>query len=158
MGEAKHDQLMHTTMKTTTETGTRLNNAQRKALADIVGRQLDGRVSDARAAESKLEAEIIGEIADRFKIGSLDSEIERLEKQIKNLNARKEELGFRNRYGGGYEIAGGEARKLLETKLRNRSTAITTLEQRKDVIQRNIWLATTVEQAQGLANDADTIN
>ena len=138
-------------METSNGSG-RLNNAQRKALAQIVVRRFDERLDAAKRAEEQLEREITQELFRKFGIATVDGEITRLEAQIKNLKERKEELGFDKNYDGTYRIRGGQAKELLEAKVSSRSLAIRTLKDERNSAEQDVWLATTVDEAKEIAD------
>jgi hypothetical protein len=140
----------------TTQQEQRINNAQRGALAEIVRKRFEERIEAARQAENQLEQQIAQELARKFGIASIDAQIERLEKEVKNLQQRKEELGFTKHYEGDrYRIAGGRAKALLEAKVKSRSVAVRDLRLVQSTTEQQIWLATTVEQAQQLVDEAE---
>lgn len=131
----------------TTESQGRLNNAQRKAIVEIVGKRFAARVDAARQAEEQLERQITQELGKKFGLSAIGAEIERLEKQIKNLRERREELGFDTRYSGDWYIKGGRAKALLEAKVKNRSLAVQRINELQTRTEQQIWLAQTVAEA-----------
>jgi hypothetical protein len=134
----------------TTESQGRLNNAQRKAIVEIVGKRFAARVDAARQAEEQLERQITSELTKKFGLGAIEAEIERLEKQIKNLRERREELGFDKRYTGDWYIKGGRAKALLEAKVKNRSLAVRRLNELQTRTEQQVWLAATIAEVDEL--------
>lgn len=136
----------------------RINNAQRGALAEIVEKRFEQQIDVARQAENQLERQIAAELARKFGIASIDAQIQRLEKEVSNLQDRKRELGFQAEYSAHshgekvYTIAGGKARALLEAKVKNRSLAVRNLRAEQFKTVQAVWLATTVEEAQRLVD------
>lgn len=138
-------------------TDQRLNNAQRKALAEIIEKRINGRLELARQNEAKLQQQLTAEIAQHFKIDAIKVEILRLQKLQKNLERRLEEIGFDQDYQGNLLIARGAAQKLLKVKLESRSLAIRSLEGVRDVLKQRVWLAQTVEDVKRVSEDLDEL-
>ena len=124
-----------------------LNNAQRKALADIVEKRLGTKVDQAREREHALEQQIVGKLVKRFKVDAIQNQMEKLEQDIANLKKLRDDLGFERGYAGEFTVTGGEAKKLLETEVKELSLAIRRLEDLRDVLKQGLWLAETVEEA-----------
>lgn len=124
-----------------------LNNAQRKALAEIVEKRLGSKATAAREREQALEEEIVGKLVRRFKVDAIQNQIVKLGKEIKQLERLRDDLGFSVAYGDELRITGGEAKKLLEAEVKGNSLAIRQLEDARDVLKQGIWLAETVEEA-----------
>lgn len=124
-----------------------LNNAQRKALAEIVEKRLGTKADQAREREHALEQQIVGKLVKRFKVDAMQSQIEKLEQDIANLKKLRNDLGFETGYAGEFSVTGGEAKQLLETEVKEHSLAIRQLEDLRDVLKQGVWLAETVEEA-----------
>jgi hypothetical protein len=146
-------------MDTTTQ-GVRLNNAQRKALVEIVARRFDERIDAARQTEKELEKQITVEIAKKFGLSAINAELERLDRQMDNLRDRRKELGFDDRYDGTgktWYIQGGRAKLLLEAKIKNRSLAVRRLSELRTRTEQQVWLAATVGDAEQLLRRVDVM-
>lgn len=133
----------------------RLDSTQRRAIAQLVEERMDTRIDIARDRERDLENKIVAELARRFKVDDIKANIERLERQIKNLKARREELGFEERYDGSFVITGGRAKPLLETKVGTRSLAVSSAKDRKRALVAQVWLAKSAEEAASVLSAID---
>lgn len=134
----------------TTESQGRLNNAQRKAIVEIVGKRFAARVDAARQAEEQLERKITQELAKKFGLQAINDQVANLTKQLENLKERRDELGFDDRYNSGQKewyIRGGRAKALLEAKVKNRSLAVQRINELQTRTEQQIWLAQTVAEA-----------
>lgn len=134
-----------------------LNNAQRKALAEIVEKRLGSKADRAREREQDLEKEIVGKLVQRFKVDSIQSQIQKFEQDIEHLKKLRTDLGFDTGYLGEFTVTGGQAKKLLEQEVKEHSVAIRRLEDTRDVLKQAIWLAETVEQARTVIQQVETL-
>jgi len=85
-----------------------LNNAQRKALAQLVEKTYQRLIGEAKDKEGLLVKEITEKVKVELGIDTIDTQIEALKKQIENLEDKKKKLGF-----GYYELVEGSKAKLL---------------------------------------------
>ena len=134
-----------------------LNNAQRKALADIVEKRLGTKATAAREAERELEQKLTREIATRFQVDSIQAEIDKHEAQIENLKQARRSLGFKVGYDEQLEIVDGKVRRLLESGVQANSLTIRALEDKQDELQQGIWLAQTVEEAKAVVQQIEQL-
>lgn len=134
-----------------------LNNAQRKALSDIIERRLGSKTERAREKERELESEIIAKLVKRFKVDAIQNQIEKLNKDIKNLEKMRDDLGFEKEYDGTFRIMSGEPKKLLEAEVKENSLAIRNLEDRQDILTQSIWLAETADEAKQLIQELERL-
>ena len=132
-----------------------LNNAQRKALSEIVDKRLGAKVDSTREQERDLERGIIMKLVKRFKVDAIQNQIDKLEKDIKNLKDMRDDLGFSQDYDGGFRVTGGEAQKLLEAEVKDGSVTIRRLEDTRDALKQHIWLAQSVEEARQVVQQID---
>ena len=110
----------------TTETRGFLNDAQRKALADIVVRRFDQRIALADEKTEEILRQIEKTLARPFDVEKIDVEIKRFRGLVDSMEARKRDLGL-----------------------------VQTLSARRDAIEQAVWLAATVEEAQRLVASID---
>lgn len=98
-----------------------INDAQRGALAQIVVRRFNQRISVAQQAADEITAQIDKALAKPFDPEKAEAEIKRFRTLVDNLEARKRDL-----------------------------TQVQTLSSERDAIEQAVWLAATVDEAQRL--------
>lgn len=125
----------------------RLNNAQRKALVEIVSEIMERKVQKAESAKDRIEEEKKKEVRQELGVDEIDEQIKELEKKIKALNDRKQELGF-GTYGS---LRGGsEAQELLDEKLSDTTQRIRSLKLERSKLVSSIWTAEHLSEAKEL--------
>ena len=133
-----------------------LNNAQRKALADIVERRVERKTKIARQEEHGLTRRITLTIVKRLKADSIQTRIEVLRKEIESLEKARSELGFYCHRGGELTIRGGQARQMLEEQVHENSLTLRSLEEMRDGLKQAIWLAETTDEARAVVSNVDS--
>jgi len=105
-----------------------INDAQRQALAQIVVRRFNQRITVAEDAAAEIEQQIDKALSKPFDREKADAEIRRFRGLVDNLEARKHDLAL-----------------------------VQTLSAERDRVEQSIWLAATVDEAQRLvARTEDT--
>lgn len=123
-----------------------MNNAQRKALAQLVEKTYQRLIGEAKDKEGLLVKEITEKVKVELGIDTIDTQIEALKKQIENLEDKKKKLGF-----GYYELVeGSKAKLLIDTRTRQESMEMVGLE--KELTERlaGLWTAQTIDEAKAL--------
>lgn len=124
----------------------RINNAQRKALVEVVSELMERKIQEAKDASGELINEITKSIKAELGIDTIDNQINALESQIATLKEKKERLGF-SRYG--QLIDGSKAKTLVDKRLEGK-VSIHSLEMEKARIVSSIWASTNLSEAKEL--------
>jgi len=133
----------------------KINNSQRKILAKLAVDLLDRKIQQARDESGQLTAQIRQQVRDELGAVAIDMEIDELEKRIKVLEKKKEELGF-----GKYHdqlLPGSKAKKLADSRAGESCEKLRELEDRKTDVTSGIWAAATLEQALLILNSVKTL-
>lgn len=126
-----------------------LNNAQRKALAEIVHRLYEKKIQYAKDESGVLVEEIRSKVKRELGYSTLQNQIEALENQIEVLKKKQQDLGF-NSYG---EFV-GKAKILLEERT-TRIDKVTKIEEERDKALASIWTVHSVDEAQKIVNKSN---
>ena len=130
-----------------------LNNAQRKALAELLDTRYRRLISDARDKEGELAEKIQQELQAELGADTIDNKIASIkrqlreqeesgEAQIKTLEENKESLGF-----GEYRmIEGSKAKRLADSRLQKESVEVSGLERQREQKLIEVWTANTGEE------------
>jgi len=108
----------------------RINNTQRRVLANLAVEILNGKVEQARGESGELVAQIKQQVKEELGITAMEIEIETMQKQIEALQKKREQLGF-NRYDG--LITGSQAKMLVDQRTSTACKKVRELEDRKTV-------------------------
>jgi len=108
----------------------RINNLQRKVLANLAVEILDKKVQQARDESGNLVAEIKAKVKEELGVIAMDIEIETMQKQIEALQKKKEEIGF-SKYNNDALIYGSQAKMLVDERTGTANEKIRQLEDRK---------------------------
>ena len=114
-----------------------LNNAQRKALAQLVEKTYERLIQEAKDKEGELVKEITEKV--RVELG-----VDVIENQIKSLEEKMEELGF-DRYGG--LKWDSKAKALVDARVSQESREFE--KERAEKIE-GLWTAQTIDEAKAL--------
>ncbi len=137
------------------DTNGKANNSQRKVLSKLAVDLLDKKIQQARDESGQLTAQIRQQVREELGVMAMDMEIEELEKRIKILEKKKEELGF-----GKYQdqlLPGSQAKKLLDIRTEAACEKVRELEDKKTDVASGIWAAATLEQALSILNSVKTL-
>jgi len=137
------------------ETNGRINNAQRRTLANLAVDVLSRKVQQAKDESGELVAQIKQKVKEELGITAMDLEIETMQKQIEMLQKKKEQLGF-SKYNDGL-MPGSQAKMLIDERTSTACEKVKQLEDKKtDVISR-IWTSTTMQEALAVLEEARDI-
>jgi hypothetical protein len=137
------------------DTNGKANNSQRKVLAKLAVDLLDKKIQHARDESGQLTAQIRQQVREELGVMAMDLEIEEMEKRIKILEKKKEELGF-----GKYQdqlLPGSQAKTLVERRTETACEKVRELEDKKTDVASGIWAAATLEQALSILNSVKTL-
>lgn len=142
-------------MNKTTNGNEKINNTQRKILANLAVDILDKKIQQARDESGELIAQIKHKVREELGITAMDMEIETMQRRIEVLQKKKEELGF-SKYNDSL-ILGSQAKTLVDKRASTANEKIRQLEDKKtDVISR-IWTSTTLSSALAVLDEARNI-
>jgi hypothetical protein len=129
------------------EKDVKINNTQRRELGKIADRIIDDRIRVAmeEAAHQKSIARKRAE--EELGASELDMQIEALSNEIKELEAKKEELGF-GRYD--HIIPGSRADSYTREFLRLSEMEVGKLKSLKDTAKQKLWASETVNAAESI--------
>jgi len=131
------------------------NNSQRKVLSKLAVDLLDKKIQQARDESGQLTAQIRQQVREELGVMAMDMEIEELDKRIKILEKKKEELGF-----GKYQdqlLPGSQAKTLVDRRTEAACDKVRELEDKKTDVASGIWAASTLEQALSILNSVKTL-
>ena len=118
-----------------------INNAQRKALAQLVERTYDRLIQEAKNKEEVLVKETTEKVKAELGADTIENQIDALEKQVKTLEGNMEQLGF-SPYGDA--IWGSKAKMLVDTRAHQESIK---LEKERAEKLAGIWIVQTLDEA-----------
>ena len=131
------------------------NNSQRKVLSKLAVDLLDKKIQQARNESGQLTAQIRQQVREELGVAAMDMEIDEMEKRIKILEKKKEELGF-----GKYQdqlLPGSQAKTLVDSRTEAACDKVRELEDKKVDVASGIWVAATLEQALSILNGVKTL-
>jgi len=132
----------------------KINNTQRKILANLAVEILNGKVQQARDESGDLVNQIKNQVKDELGIKAMDIEIETMQKQIEALQQKREQLGF-GKYDG--LISGSQAKTLIDKRTSTACEKVRQLEDKKtDAISR-IWTSNIMTEALSVLEEARNI-
>jgi len=137
------------------DTNGKANNSQRKVLAKLAIDLLDKKIQQARDESGQLTAQIRQQVREELGAMAMDMEIEEMEKRIKILEKKKEELGF-----GKYQdqlLAGSQAKALVDRRTEAACDKVRELEDKKTDVASGIWTAVTLAQALSILESVKTL-
>ena len=129
----------------------RINSAQRKALAKLAVELLDKKIQQARDESGDIVAQIKAQVREELGIVAMDIEIKTMEEQIRVLTKEKKKLGF-DRYQNGL-LPGSQAKMLVDERSSSACEKVRKLESMKMDSISGIWTATTMTQALSIFNN-----
>jgi len=130
----------------------KVNNQQRKILANLAVEILNGKIQQARDESGEIVAQIKQKVREELGITAMDIEIANMEKQIEALQKKREEIGF-SKYNDGL-LPGSQAKQLIDKRTSTASQKVRQLEEKKtDAISR-IWTVTTMASALSVLDEA----
>lgn len=131
----------------------KINNTQRRILANLAVEVLDKKVQQARDESGNLVAEIKARVKEELGIIAMDMEIADMERKIAALQKKKEEIGF-SKYNNDALIYGSQAKTLVDKRTNTANEKVKQLEDKKtDVISR-IWTSATLSDALSILEEA----
>lgn len=126
-----------------------LNNAQRKALAQVVQDAYERLLKAAQDKEGLLVQEITDQVKAELGVDTLENQIAAMQSQIETLEGKKHQLGF-----GSYGLAErSKAKALIDARTRQKSSALHELEKERARTLTALWTAQTVEEAKTMLAD-----
>jgi hypothetical protein len=131
----------------------KINNTQRKILANLAVEVLNSKVQQARDESGNLVAEIKAKVKEELGVIAMDMEIETMQKRIEALQKKKEELGF-SKYGSDVLIHGSQAKMLVDERTGAASEKVKGLEDKKTEFTSRIWTSATVKEALSILEEA----
>jgi len=134
----------------------KVNNSQRKILANLAVDVLDKKVQRARDESGDLVAQIKGKVKEELGVAAMDIEIADMEKKISTLQKKKEEIGF-SKYNNDTLIYGSQAKMIVDKRTENASEKIKNLEDKKTEVISRIWTSTTMQEALSILEEARNI-
>lgn len=132
------------------DTNGKINNSQRKILSKLAVDLLEKKIQQARDESGQLTAQIRQQVREELGVMAMDMEIEEMEKRIKILEKKKEELGF-----GKYQdqlLPGSHAKTLVDGRTEAACDKLRELEDKKTDVASGIWASATLEQALSILN------
>ena len=131
----------------------KINNTQRKILANLAVEVLNGKVQQARDESGNLVAEIRAKVKEELGVIAMDIEIETMQKQIEALQKKKEEFGF-SKYNSDTLIHGSQAKMLVDKRTSTASEKVKQLEDKKTEVTSRIWTSATITEALSVLEEA----
>jgi hypothetical protein len=131
----------------------KINNTQRKILANLAVEVLNGKVQQARDESGNLVAEIRTKVKEELGVIAMDIEIETMQKQIETLLKKKEEIGF-SKYNSDTLIHGSQAKMLIDKRTSTASEKVRQLEDKKTEVTSRIWTSATITEALSVLEEA----
>jgi len=131
----------------------RINNLQRKVLANLAVEILDKKVRQARDESGSLAADIRAKVRDELGVAAIDMEIADMERKISALQRKKEEIGF-SKYNNDALIHGSQAKALVDSRTEEYCGRIRQLEDKKTEVISRIWTSTAMEEALAVLEEA----
>ena len=131
----------------------KINNTQRKILANLAVEVLNGKVQQARDESGNLVAEIRAKVKEELGVIAMDMEIETMQKQIEALLKKKEEFGF-SKYNGDTLIHGSQAKALVDKRTSTACEKVKQLEDKKTEVTSRIWTSATITEALSVLEEA----
>jgi len=133
----------------------KVNNSQRKVLANLAVEILNTKIQQARDESGEIVAQIKQKVREELGIAAMDIEIANMEKQIEALQKKREEIGF-SKYNDGL-LPGSQAKMLVDKRTGTASQKVRQLEDKKtDVISR-IWTSATLSEALSVLEEARNV-
>ena len=123
----------------------KINNTQRNVLSKLAVEVLDKKIQQARDESGDLVAQIRRQVKEELGVVAIDMEIDQMEKRIKVLQKKKEQLGF-SKYNDGL-LAGSQAKMLVDERTSTACKQIRELEEKRTDVVSHIWASTTLSQA-----------
>ena len=130
----------------------KINNSQRKILSKLAVEVLDKKIQQARDESGELVAQIRAKVREELGVVAIDMEIKEMEKRIRVLEKKQEELGF-----GKYQdslIPGSRARMLVDKRTSTACEKVRELEEKKTDVVSGIWASATLSQALSILESA----
>jgi len=137
------------------EANGRINNSQRKILANLAVEVLIQKIQQARDESGELVAHIKQQVKEELGITAMEIEIETMQKQIEALQKKREQLGF-NRYDG--LITGSQAKMLVDQRTSIACKKVKELEDRKTDVVSRIWTSSTMSEALSVLEEAKNLS
>jgi hypothetical protein len=131
----------------------KINNNQRRVLANLALDILNSKIQQARDESGELIAQIKQKVKEELGVIAMDMEIETMQKRIEALQKKKEELGF-SKYGSDVLIHGSQAKMLVDERTGAASEKVRQLEDRKTEFTSRIWTSATVTEALSILEEA----
>lgn len=120
-----------------------LNNAQRKALAQVVEETYTRLIQEAKDKENLRIDEVTEQVKAELGVDKIDNQIKFLKEEMDSLEEKKRKLGF-----GYYEVTtGSKAQSLIDTRAHQESAALEKERARK---LAGLWTAQTIDEAKVL--------
>lgn len=134
----------------------KINNTQRKILANLAVEVLNGKVQQARDESGNLVAEIRAKVKEELGVIAMDIEIDTMQKQIEALLKKKEEFGF-SKYNSDTLIHGSQAKMLVDKRTSTASEKVKQLEDKKTEVTSRIWTSATITEALSILEEARNV-
>jgi len=134
----------------------KINNTQRRILANLAIEVLNSKVQQARDESGNLVAEIRAKVKEELGVIAMDMEIDTMQKQIETLLKKKEEIGF-SKYNSDTLIHGSQAKMLIDKRTSTASEKVKHLEDKKTEVTSRIWTSTTVTEALSILEEARNV-
>jgi len=131
----------------------KINNTQRKILANLAVEVLNGKVQQARDESGNLVAEIRAKVKEELGVIAMDIEIDTMQKQIEALLKKKEEFGF-SKYNSDTLIHGSQAKALVDKRTSTACEKVKQLEDKKTEVTSRIWTSATITEALSVLEEA----
>jgi hypothetical protein len=129
----------------------KLNNSQRTALVKLVQNAYSRRIEEQRKLYENAVAEITKEVKAELGVAKMDSELKDLERRTKQLEAKKEQLGF-SKYND-HLLPGSEAQKMVNEGASAEKSEITALEAQMDRTVSAVWTATELSEVKQMVDE-----
>jgi len=131
----------------------RINNTQRRILANLAVEILNAKVQQARDESGELTTQIRAKVKEELGVIAMDMEIESMQKRIEALQKKKEEIGF-SKYGSDILIHGSQAKTLMDKRTNTANDKVKQLEDKKTEFTSRIWTSVTVTEALSILEEA----
>ena len=136
-----------------TDPKTKINNTQRKVIANLASAILDRNIQDAEGFAETKKANVLSAIKEDLGIDLIEKRIKDLERELKTLIDKKESLGI-SKYTN-LPVNGTDAHKLYKERIADTYKEVRECERRKTDIISNIWATTKVEEAMDILKSLD---
>ena len=133
----------------------RITNDQRKKLGKLIGDRLDKFITEKYESNHEIRSRIIQQVKEEQGIPAIKARIKQLEEELEKLKEEKYKAGFW--LSSDSPVEGSDAEKKIADKYTAERTDIEALADIKDRLVSEVLLATSLEDAKKLVEEAFAI-